>query len=142
MSRRVSVSTFAVGLLVAVATSGSAQTPPVALQPGNTVLIAQYECIPGELTRVDQILKDLTAPVLNKMVAEGKLLSWGVLGAYVGGPVNRTIYVWGRDPVSLMQARAQYLPEIMAKPGWAEVGRLCPHQQVSLSNLIINASPK
>jgi hypothetical protein len=74
------------------------------------------------------------------MVAEGKLIGWGVLGTYVGGPANRAIYVWAKDPVALLQARAQYLPEIVAKPGWAEVGRLCPHQQISLSNMIMSSA--
>jgi hypothetical protein len=46
--------------------------------------------------------------------------------------------VWAKDPVALLQARAQYLPEIMAKPSWSEVGRLCPKQTVTLNNLIAN----
>ena len=72
------------------------------------------------------------------MVTEGKLVAWGLLGAYVGGPANRLVYVWGKDPVALVQARQAYLPEIMAKPGWAELGRLCPKQQVTLNNMIAN----
>lgn len=112
-----------------------AQAPPV-LVPGNTVLIAQYECSPGDLGKVDQLIKDSAASVLNRMMTEGKILSWGTLGAYVGGPANRTIYVWAKDPVALMQARAQYLPEIAAKPAFAELGRLCPKQQITLNNMI------
>ena len=129
-------------LVLALAAPGSTQTPaaPLAPQPGNTVLIAQYECSPGELAKVDQIIKDVTAPVLNRVMAEGKIMSWGLLGAYIGGPVNRTIYVWAKDPVALVQARTQYLPEIMAKPGWAELGRLCPRQQVTLNNMIANSA--
>jgi hypothetical protein len=77
----------------------------------------------------------------EKYVAEGKLLSWGVLGAYIGGPANRTVYVWAKDPVALVQARLQYLPEIMAKPGWAEATRLCPTQTVSLRSLLLVSAP-
>jgi hypothetical protein len=126
----------ALGLALGCAGVVSAQTPPPTLQPGNTVLVAQYECSPADLGKVDQIMKDTTAPVLNRMLSEGKLIAWGTLGAYVGGPANRTIYVWAKDPVALLQARAVYLPEIMAKPGWAELSRLCPKQQVTLNNLI------
>lgn len=128
----------AVLLTLALAKSGSTQPPPAGIQPGNTVLIAQYECSPGDLAKVDQLMKEMAAPVLTKYASEGKILAWGFLGAYIGGPVNRTIYVWAKDPVALLQARQQYLPEIMAKPGWGELGRLCPKQQVSLSNLIAN----
>ena len=100
----------AAAVVLALATPGSTQTgaAPAPLQPGNTVLIAQYECSPADLAKVDQLFKDSAGPVLSKYMAEGKILTWGLLGAYVGGPVNRTIYVWGKDPVSLLQARATY----------------------------------
>jgi hypothetical protein len=142
--RKATYPLLAATLVLALAAPGSTQTAtaPVAPQPGNTVLIAQYECSPGELGKVDQLLKDVTTPVLNRMVAEGKVMSWGVLGAYVGGPANRTIYVWAKDPVALLQARQVYLPEIMAKPAYAELGRLCPRQQTSLNNMILNPSSK
>lgn len=131
-------------VLVSVGLGGtvlSGQTPGAGPQPGNTVLVAEYQCSAGDLARVDQLLKEVSAPVLDKYVAEGKLLSWGVLGAYIGGPANRTVYVWAKDPVALVQARLQYLPEIMAKPGWAEVTRLCPTQTVSLRSLLLVSAP-
>jgi hypothetical protein len=129
--------------VVGLAPAVGAQTPaPVQLQPGNTVLIARYECSPGDLGKVDQLIKESAAVTLNKMVAEGKLLTWGVLAAYVGGPANRTIYVWGKDPVSLLQARQVYLPEVMAKPSFAELGRLCPKQVVTLENLLLTPASK
>ena len=136
------VSTAALALTLA--TTASTQTPaaPAPLQVGNTVLIAQYECSPADLAKVDQLFKDAAGPVLGKYMAEGKILTWGVLGAYVAGPVNRTIYVWGKDPVSLMQARAAYLPEIMKSPGYAELGRLCPRQQVTLNNMVLTPTSK
>ena len=114
-----------------------AQAPgmPVAPELGNTVLIARYQCNPAELGKVDQVLKEVSAPVLNRMVSEGKLISWGVLATYIGGPENRTIYLWAKDPVALMKARAEYLPEIMAKPGWNEMARVCPVVETSINNL-------
>lgn len=129
-------------LVLTLAVTGSSQTAPVSPQPGNTVLIAQYECSPGDLAKVDQLMKEVASPVLNRMMAEGKIMSWGVLGAYLGGPQNRSIYVWAKDPVALVQARQVYLPEIASKPGWAELGRLCPRQQTTLHNMILNPSSK
>jgi hypothetical protein len=132
----------AAGTVLALATNASTQTPPGVPQPGNTVLIAQYECSPGDLARVDQLMKEIASPVLNRMVGEGKLIGWGSLGATVGGPVNRMIYVWGKDPVALLQARQVYLPEISSKPGWSELGKLCPRQSISLNNMILNPTVK
>jgi len=126
---------------LALAATGSTQTPPPAgPQVGNTALMAHYECSPGDLAKVDQIIKEISAPVLSRMMAEGKIVTWALLGTYVGGPVNRTIVVWGKDPATLIQARLQYLPEIMAKPAWADLGRLCPRQQTTLNNMIANAA--
>jgi hypothetical protein len=128
----------ALGLVPAQAqTPGSMQTPDV----GNTVLVAQYECNPADHAKVDRILKDVAAPILNRKVAEGKLLTWGVLATSVGGPATRTIYVWAKDAVGLMKARAEYLPEIMAQPEWSEVARACPTQVVSISTMMLRAQP-
>jgi hypothetical protein len=140
--RKATYPLFAATLVLTLAVTGSSQTAPPALQPGNTVLIAQYECSPGDLAKVDQLIKEIASPVLNRSMSEGKIITWGVLGANVGGPVNRMIYVWAKDPVALVQARQAYLPEIAAKPGWAELGRLCPRQQTSLNNMILNPSSK
>lgn len=140
--RKATYPLFAATLVLTLAVTGSSQTAPVAPQPGNTVLIAQYECSPGDLAKVDQLMKDVASPVLNRVMTEGKIMSWGVLGASVGGPANRTVYVWAKDPVALMQARQVYLPEIAQKPGWAELGRLCPRQQTTLHNMILNPSSK
>ena len=64
-----------------------------------------------------------------------------MLATYVGGPETRTIYVWAKDPVALMKARAEYLPEIQAKPGWLDLQRACPTQEISINNMIMKAQP-
>ena len=139
LKKKSTYAVLAAGLVLALAVPASTQTAsaPAPLQPGNTVLIAQYECSPADLAKVDQLFKESAGTVLNKYMAEGKILTWGLLGAYVAGPVNRTIYVWAKDPVSLLQARTAYLPEIMKLAGYGELGRLCPRQQVTLSNMIL-----
>ena len=144
LNKKTTLAVSTAALALTLATTASTQTPaaPAPLQVGNTVLIAQYECSPADLAKVDQLFKDSAGTVLGKYMAEGKILTWGLLGAYVAGPVNRTIYVWGKDPVSLMQARAAYLPEIMKLPGYAELGRLCPRQQVTLNNMVLTPTSK
>ena len=143
LNKKSTYAVLAAGLVLAVAVPASTQpAAPAPLQPGNTVLIAQYECSPADLAKVDQLFKENAGAVLNKYMAEGKILTWGLLGGYVAGPVNRTIYVWAKDPVSLLQARSAYLPEIMKLAGYTELGRLCPRQQVTLSNMILTPASK
>jgi hypothetical protein len=115
-----------------------AQTPrPIA--PGNTVLIATYTCAPDQFARADAAIKESVAPVLDKHVASGKLITWGYLATTLGGPANRHIYIWARDPVTLIQARQVYLAEILATPQYAEYSKLCGSATVSLSNLVAMA---
>jgi hypothetical protein len=113
-----------------------AQAPRPVLAPGNTVLLAQYECAADQLSRADAIFNQASAPILNKYVASGKVISWGYMGVYLGGKANRTIYLWASDPVALMQARQSYLPEIMTHPSYAEFGKICGAATITLNNLI------
>jgi hypothetical protein len=131
---------FCVALLVIPASAAMlfAQTPrPIA--PGNTVLIASYTCAPDQFARADAAIKESVAPILDKHVASGKLITWGYLATTLGGPANRHIYIWARDPVALMQARQVYLAEIVATPQYAEYSKLCGSSTVSLSNLVAMA---
>ena len=137
---------FRSGVLAATALAVSvgvhAQQPaarPIA--PGNTVLLASYACSPDQLSRVDAIIKEAVAPILDKHVASGKLLTWGYLATSIGGPANRHIYIWASDQVALVQARAVYLPEIQASPRFAEYGKTCGAATVTVSNLVATAAP-
>lgn len=128
-------------IAVAVSVGVSAQQAARSIAPGNTVLLASYACAPDQLTRVDAIVNQAVAPVLNKHVASGKLLTWGFLATTLGGPANRHIYIWAADPVALLQARQVYLPEIMAAPQFAEYAKACGPAVVTVSNLVAVAAP-
>jgi hypothetical protein len=132
---------LASALLTLAGAVPSAQTPRPTIAPGNTVLIASYTCAPDQLARADAIIKDNTSGILNKYVGSGKIISWGYLGVHLGGPVNRHLYLWASDPVALMQARQQYLPEIMATPQFMEFVKICGSADVTLSNLITVSAP-
>ncbi len=129
----------AVLLLVGVAML-PAQTPRPVLTAGNTVLIAQYECAADQLSRADALLAEIAAPTLNKFVSNGKIISWGYMGAYVGRKANRTVYAWAADPVALMQARKEYLPELMSNPKFAEFAKVCGAADITIHNLITVSS--
>lgn len=131
-----------VSVLALSPVSVSAQPPRPPLSPGNTVLIASYECAPDQLARADALMNSAVAPVLNKHVAAGRILNWGFLGTVIGTPANRHIYLWAADPVALMQARQVYLPEIQALPAFPEFSKICGAANVTLSNLIaLSAAP-
>ena len=130
-------------VIVLAAATLPAQAPRPFIAPGNTVLIAGYNCAADQLARADALITEATAPILNKYVASGKIISWGYLGAVIGTPTNRHIYLWASDPVALMQARQSYLPEIQAQPRFSEFVKICGSATITLSNLIaVSAPPK
>ena len=114
----------------------SAQTPRGAIAPGNTVLIAGYNCAADQLARADALVNEIAAPILNKHVAAGKLLTWGYMGVYIGNQNNRSIYVWAADPVALVQARVTYLAEINGNPKFQDFVKICGSATITLHNLI------
>ena len=134
--RRISLvfALFVAALVVTV--NLGAQTPRPTLAPGNTVLIAEYTCAADQLARADALFNETGAPVLNKQVSAGKIISWGYFGLYIGASGNRTVYIWAADPVALVQARAAYLPELMANPRFAEFAKICGQSKISLHNMI------
>jgi hypothetical protein len=134
MIRTLAVLTIAASLAPSPA---HAQSRPIA--PGNTVLMAQYKCQADQLSRADALIREIAAPTLNKYVASGKLLTWGYVGVYIGDQANRSIYVWGSNPVALMQARAEYLPELNSNPKFAEFVRICGSATITLQDLVAGA---
>ena len=118
----------------------SAQARPV-IAPGNTVLLAQYNCAAEGLARADAIVNEVAAPVLNKHFLAGKILGWGYTGVYLGNQNNRSIYVWATDPVALIQARQVYLPELLGNPKFAEFVKICGSATITMHNLIAGPAP-
>jgi hypothetical protein len=133
---------LACALVVVSAITLPAQAPRPAIAPGNTVLMAAYSCAPDQLARADAIIAEASAPILNKYVASGKIISWGYLGAVLGSAANRHVYVWASDPVALMQARQAYLPEIQAQKTFGEFSKICGAATVTLHKLLqVSAAP-
>lgn len=120
----------------------SAQAPRPTLAPGNTLLLAAYNCQADQLARADTLMKDVAGTVLNKHVEAGRIINWGYFGVYIGSQANRHIYIWAKDPVSLVQAREAYLPEIQANARFGEFVKICGSATVTLHSLITSSTSK
>jgi hypothetical protein len=80
------------------------------------VSFAQYlECDLTREARADTIVTEIVAPVLDRLVSEGKLqgYSWGV--HVVGGKWRRLSVVTGTDVSTVLSARAEFLAELLEK---------------------------
>lgn len=73
--------------------------------PGNAVFSTYYVCDSRE-DQADAIVTQVYAPAYDKLVAEGKLKSWGWLEHVVGGEFRRLATITATDLKSLMEVRA------------------------------------
>jgi hypothetical protein len=67
----------------------------------------------------------MLAPVLDKMVADGKLKSWGWLEHIVGGKYRRLETISANDVKSLMEARAALVEALDGNPGGDLMTEIC-----------------
>jgi len=72
--------------------------------PGSAAFSTYYVCDSREV-QADAIVTQVFAPVYDKMVADGKLTSWGYLEHIVGGRFRRLATMTAPDMNSLMAAR-------------------------------------
>ena len=73
--------------------------------PGNAVFSTYYVCDSRE-DQADAIVMQVYAPAYDKLVADGKLKSWGWLEHVVGGEFRRLATITATDVKTLMEVRA------------------------------------
>jgi len=83
--------------------------------PGNAVFSTYFVCDSRE-AQADKIVTQVFAPIYDKMVADGKLKSWGYLEHIVGGQFRRVATMGATDMKSLMAARAEVNQALMDNP--------------------------
>ncbi|GMR17303.1 MAG: hypothetical protein BMS9Abin32_378 [Gammaproteobacteria bacterium] len=74
--------------------------------PGSAAFSTYFVCDSREV-QADAIVTQVFAPVYDKMVADGKLTSWGYLEHIVGGRFRRLATMTAPDVDSLMAARGE-----------------------------------
>lgn len=98
-------------------TSGSAA-------PGGYSFSAYYVCDSREKV-ADAIVAQLDAPVLDKLVADGKLKTWGWLEHIVGGKFRRLATMSAADLKSLMAARGELVAAVEGNPLGEQFTDIC-----------------
>jgi hypothetical protein len=95
------------------------------VQGGGASFSTYYVCDQSRESQADAIVKSMVAPVLDKMVADGKLKAWGWLEHIVGGKYRRLETMSAADVKSLMEARAAVVEELMDKPAGDLLTGIC-----------------
>jgi len=74
-----------------------------------------YHVCTGDEERADELVDEHVAPILNGLVEEGKLTSWGWSSHVVGGRFRKLQTMTATDMKSLMAARGESIAAIYAE---------------------------
>ena len=73
-------------------------------------------CDSSREEQADALVTQVFAPVYDKMVADGKLKSWGWIEHIVGGQYRRVATISATDMKTLMEARAEVIQTVFDNP--------------------------
>lgn len=93
---------------------------------GGASFSTYYVCDQSRESAVDAVVTGMLAPVFDKMVADGKLRSWGWLEHIVGGKYRRLATMSADDVKSLMAARAAVVEAMEDNAGGDVLTDVCP----------------
>jgi hypothetical protein len=92
---------------------------------GGASFSTYYVCDQTRESQADALVKGMVAPIFDKMVADGKLMSWGWLEHIVGGKYRRLETISAPDVKSLMEARAALVEALEDNPGGDLMTSIC-----------------
>jgi len=87
-----------------------------AVARGGAAFTAYYVCDQTRETEADALVTQVFGPVYDKMVAEGKLKTWGWNEHIVGGNYRRLATISATDVKSLMEARDATVQAMIDNP--------------------------
>jgi hypothetical protein len=107
-----------------------AEAGSVGKERGKVGFSVYHLCDINREERADEIVNDHVAPILDKMVEDGKLTTWGWSSHSIGGKVRRLQTMTAGDIGALLNARREAIDTIYAEDNEAgeEFSDICgPH---------------
>jgi hypothetical protein len=92
---------------------------------GKASFSVYYVCDSGREAQADALIKRVFAPVYDKLVAEGKLMTWGWMEHIVGGEYRRLSTITAADVSSLLAARGNIVAAMQDDPLAATLDDIC-----------------
>lgn len=105
--------------------------PTGAEERGEAGFSVYMQCDMTREERADELVKEVFAPIYNRQVAEGNLVSWGWLQHYVGGKWRRLATMTASDHKALLKARDAVIEELVGShaEASAEFDAICSAHQ-------------
>lgn len=92
---------------------------------GEAAFSTYYVCDQTRENQADAIVKEMLAPIFDKLVSEGKLKSWGWAEHIVGGKYRRLETMSASDMKTLMEARGAIVEALDGNPAGDAVTDIC-----------------
>ncbi len=128
--------------LVSRALAGSQPAGEVAQDRPAAGLSTYWECDITREARVDSLVTEAIAPVLQKQVSSGALNSWAWFAHVIGGKYRRLTVLDGADAKSLLAAQEDLVQKMRSQNAAAfrEFGEICGSHQDYLWNIGVPAA--
>lgn len=92
---------------------------------GNASFSTYHVCDMSREKQADALVKQYLAPIYDKLVADGKLISWSWMEHIVGGEYRRLEVITAKDVPSLMAARSSLVEAMDMNPVSDVVSDIC-----------------
>lgn len=93
---------------------------------GGAAFSTYYVCDQGREDQADDLMKAVLGPAFDKLVADGKLKTWGWNEHIVGGEYRRLATISATDVKALMEARGAIVDLMRDNPAGALLTEICP----------------
>lgn len=125
--------------LLALPGTGSAQQQPP--QPG-IIVVSYQKCHIATLDELNAYFRRHSAPILNALVREGRLLGWGVLEHAWGDEWNNVVYYLARDLQTFHAAFNEYFGRLMqSDPNVMQAfGGFCSEHKDNIYSVVMTES--
>ena len=97
--------------------------PPT--EPGNVSLSVYYVCDQSRENEADDIVRNVYAPMYEKLVEDGKLLGWGWSAHTLGGEIRRLGTALGSSYSQVLDARAEVIEQTQGNSAAAAFSEIC-----------------
>lgn len=105
----------------------------------NIIAVSYYKCQFDKIEEVNGMMRQESAPVLNKLVDQGQLLDWGIRTHYWGDEWNYIIYYVAEDLGTFEEAYGEFFSQIMESNPKAltEFTALCPEHKDNIYHQVM-----
>ncbi len=93
---------------------------------GGAAFSTYFVCDQGRESQVDAAMKSSIGPILDKMVTDGKLMTWGWNEHIVGGEYRRLATMSAADMKAVLEARGALVEALDGNPAGDLLTDICP----------------